>query len=85
MKKLEEGIPIEHSDKWGKPSIPYSVSLSYKFQAGRTIEFWFNGSLKVEEHSFLVQNFTHFAVVEHKILLNFEVTDITTTTDQLNI
>jgi hypothetical protein len=31
--QLDEGVPLEHSDKWGKPTKPHSVSLNAEFEA----------------------------------------------------
>lgn len=75
MRKLEEGNPLELSDKWGKPAHPYSVKLESTFEVGKTLEFWFCGDLEIQDTSFYYETFTHFALVQSQILLNFKQTD----------
>ena len=53
---LNEGEPLEHSDKWGKPCKPYSVSLPegipYLPQSNHSIEFYSRGILIVGTKQF---------------------------------
>lgn len=72
VRMLAEGDPLEHSDKWGKPATPFGVKLNSAFSAGKTLEFWFCGVLKVAEQNFKKEKFTHFALIEGRLLFDFE-------------
>lgn len=62
MEQLEEGKPIEHSDKWGKITIPFAVALNDCVDLLRNSEFWSRGHLRFDSVSFHDSEWTHYSV-----------------------
>lgn len=61
LQKLPDGEPLEHSDKWGKTSIPYSVQLPspVTLQQAASTEFWALGSVTLNSIPYNFDTWTH--------------------------
>ena len=77
LKKLDEADPIEHSDKWGSRTQPYSVKATISltdFKPDEMIlEFWTYRSFKINEYSYQCpeDEWTHFSFQSQQVYVAF--------------
>jgi len=62
LDKLEDGVPVEHSDKWGKATQPYAVSLKSRLVMAANTEFWSKGVLQLDSTKFSDPLWTHYTI-----------------------